>query len=536
MPRLHLPLLALSLFLCALACAVGSLGRGVERQQWDDQRGPVVPHDTFPADCALCHEGSSWQRVREDFSFDHLAETGVALQGAHDEAECLRCHNDRGPVERFASRGCVGCHDDVHQGKLGKGCGDCHDADRATWEVREPIALHQKTRFPLVGAHVTTACFECHPGAQVGNFQRTDTRCTSCHQDDLLLATSPDHQAQGWVDDCQDCHIPTTWGGGGFNHAAFPLNGAHAALACDACHAGGVFQGTPSACVACHQREYDATANPDHGLAGFPTTCETCHNTTAWQPATFDHSSFPLTGAHAQQSCNACHANGVFEGTPDECVACHLDDYQNADDPDHEAKNFPTDCRLCHNTVDWGDASFSHQGVTQGCVQCHLKDYNGATDPNHAALGLPTTCEQCHTSTSDWNQATFSHRGIAQACAACHLADYNAATDPNHAAAGFPTTCETCHDTVDWDNGQFVHDFPITGGAEHAGLACGDCHLNPGNFGVFSCITCHEHNARDMNDEHRGVSGYAYSSQACYTCHPDGEEHASGGGKRRRRR
>ena len=36
----------------------------------------------------------------------------------------------------------------------------------------------------------------------------------------------------------EDCHIPTTWGGGGFNHAAFPLNGAHAALACDACHAG----------------------------------------------------------------------------------------------------------------------------------------------------------------------------------------------------------------------------------------------------------------------------------------------------------
>ena len=32
----------------------------------------------------------------------------VALRGAHAQAGCLLCHNDRGPVQQFAARGCGG--------------------------------------------------------------------------------------------------------------------------------------------------------------------------------------------------------------------------------------------------------------------------------------------------------------------------------------------------------------------------------------------------------------------------------------------
>ena len=76
--------------------ACGSL---LPRQGWDSSKlGPVIPHDSFPSACSLCHVGGSWTEIRDDFEFDHLAETGVPLNGAHAEATCLRCHNDRGPV------------------------------------------------------------------------------------------------------------------------------------------------------------------------------------------------------------------------------------------------------------------------------------------------------------------------------------------------------------------------------------------------------------------------------------------------------
>ena len=433
-----------------------------------------------------------------------------------------RWRKDRGPVEVFAARGCAGCHEDVHRGKLGRGCTDCHDEARIDWDPRAEIALHQRTRFPLVGAHATTACFACHPGAQVGNFERADTACVTCHRDDLASATSPDHAMQGWIDDCEDCHAPTTWGGAGFNHAQFPLSGAHSAIACESCHAGGVFGGTPSACVACHQDDYDATRAPDHAQAGFPTTCQECHDTSTWENAHFDHASFPLTGAHVALACAACHAGGVFDGTPSACVACHQDDYRATTDPNHALAGLPTTCQQCHGTNSWRDADFSHAGVVAGCVQCHLKDYNGASDPNHVAAGLPTTCQNCH-GTNDWNDADFSHRGISAGCVVCHLADYNGANDPNHAAAGFPTTCQSCHGTNDWEDASFVHDFPITSG-EHGGFSCQQCHLAPGSFRSFSCTHCHAHDQREMADEHRRVGGYAYQSSACLACHPDGKE------------
>ena len=409
-----------------LACAV-TLDRdggqeSVPPQGWKKSRGPVIPHDTFPKDCSICHVSTSWREIREDFHFDHEAMTGMPLLGAHAKAECLRCHNDRGPVEVFAARGCIGCHEDVHRGKLGSDCLDCHDQD--DWTPNEQIARHNRTRFPLVGAHAATACWRCHEGAEVGNFDRTDIACVGCHRDDLASATSPDHQAQGWTDGCEECHIPTSWTGAAFNHSWFPLTGAHAQALCNDCHAGGVFPGTPSTCVGCHQDDYDATTNPPHAAAGIPTDCRQCHNTSGWEPASFPHTMFPLTGAHGTLDCAQCHVGGTFPGTPNTCVGCHQD-------------------------------------------------------------------------------------------------DYDGTTNPNHAAAGFPTTCQSCHTTVRWDPASFNHRFPIQTG-DHSGFACVDCHPSPGNFRVFDCLSCHDR--PEMDDRHDDVGGYVYSSPACLSCHPNGQE------------
>jgi hypothetical protein len=193
-----------------LIAACAATGPEVARQHlWWSGLGPVIPHDTFPGDCSLCHAGQDWQTLRADFRFDHALEAGLPLEGAHAQARCLRCHNDRGPAETFARAGCAGCHEDVHAGRLGNDCTSCHE--QQTWRAIGQHVLHQRTRFPLTGAHAVTACVRCHPSSIAGSYTPVDTECVSCHQSDLAQATNPNHVGLGWVDRCDRCHLPRTW-------------------------------------------------------------------------------------------------------------------------------------------------------------------------------------------------------------------------------------------------------------------------------------------------------------------------------------
>ena len=55
------------------------------------------------------------------------------------------------------------------------------------------------------------------------------------------------------------------------------------------------------------------------------------HAQTAQSPAgpklkaSFNHlkTGFPLTGAHVTVTCEACHVDGIFKGTPKDCAGCH---------------------------------------------------------------------------------------------------------------------------------------------------------------------------------------------------------------------
>jgi hypothetical protein len=191
-----------------VAACVTSNAEAVKQHLWWSGNGPVLPHDTFPGDCSLCHIGDDWQTLTPDFTFDREAQTGYPLNGAHDRATCIRCHNDRGPVAVFARQGCGGCHEDIHRGQLGAECTKCHQ--EATWQPVGQIELHQHTRFPLIGVHASTACHRCHPGAEVGIFVPTDTECLTCHTRDLARAV-PNHFNAGWTDRCDRCHMPRTW-------------------------------------------------------------------------------------------------------------------------------------------------------------------------------------------------------------------------------------------------------------------------------------------------------------------------------------
>jgi len=330
-----------ALLLATLSITCGTFRKGA--QHWDDKWGPLVPHDSFPGDCDLCHLPDGWSSIRPDFSFDHEAETGHALEGAHARAACLRCHNDFGPVAMYAERGCVGCHADVHEAQMGRDCLRCHT--ESSWRATGLVAEHARTRFPLVGRHVAAACVSCHPQSPAGEFRGAPIRCEQCHAADLARAVNPDHQAQGWTTRCERCHTPAAWGASGFTHSFFPLTGAHRTIACSACHTGGVFGPLPRDCYSCHQEDYARA--PNH--ADFPRQCEQCHSTATWEGARFNHR-FPLQGPH-RVDCAVCHVGG--NTSTFNCLVCHEHSRAETDDDHDEVNGYRYEssaCFQCHPT------------------------------------------------------------------------------------------------------------------------------------------------------------------------------------------
>jgi hypothetical protein len=331
--------------------AVVACAQFVPQHGWDPAFGPVVPHDRFPADCSLCHTGSDWHTLRADFRFDHAQSTGVPLVGAHANAGCLLCHNDRGPVQQFAAIGCAGCHDDPHQTRLGRNCADCHD--ERTWYPREAIALHDRTRFPLVGPHAAAACFRCHPGAPVANFAGASSQCSHCHANDRARATNPDHVALGYSLDCERCHLPLTWKPARFEHTpTFPLQNSHR-RECSSCHTTpGVFTGLNPACASCHLAAYLGTTNPPHVSFQMSQQCQNCHGTTVWSQGTFVHR-FPITsGAHGNLACFDCH-NNAGNRIAFSCIDCHEHGQTRANDKHQNVAGYvwaTANCYQCHPT------------------------------------------------------------------------------------------------------------------------------------------------------------------------------------------
>ena len=508
--------LVIGTLMCLPLIILQACSSTTDPQNWYEGNGPVIPHDNFPGNCSLCHEGNQWNLVKEDFEFDHLAETGVALEGAHEQAQCLRCHNDRGPVAAFSANGCAGCHEDVHLTQLGRNCESCHGQE--TWRPQGQIAKHSMTRFPLVGAHAAAACFRCHPGSEAGQFSPTDTACESCHSDLAANVTAPNHLAQGWLTDCQQCHMATSWRSvGGFGHDDWPLTGAHASADCLECHTSGQFEALPNNCYSCHDAEFVSTTDPDHVAFGFATTCQDCHSTNRWEGARFSHTGIinscltchledyqdtndPNHAALGYQTdCEDCHstntwsgANFAHVGIVDSCVTCHLEEYQITTNPDHVGNGYPTACQDCHGVITWSGAIFNHAGVTNSCVTCHLSDYQGTDDPNHSEMGLSTSCEDCHT-TNQWDGATFDHNTTSNTCISCHLRDFQNTTDPDHPALGIPTSCQTCHGTNNWHNVSF----------DHGGV-------------TDSCSRCHMAEYNNTTDPEHSLSGFPTSCEDCH--------------------
>ena len=393
------------------------------------------------------------------------------LARAHEELDtplqCLACHGKGGggsPRER-----CLLCHKEIawlverhlgyHAQRGREDCAKCHpdhagrEFEMVRWDEGSPERFeHRQTGWTLEGKH-------------------SEVKCRDCHQSKYMVAepaklTKRKHPADGWV-------------------------------------------GLDRACVSCHEDIHRGALGMD---------CGKCHGTKAWKPAAaFDHAKtdYPLTGKHAQVTCEKCHsapslqlardASGklvpLYKPLPhSECSACHKDP--------HAGRLGPA-CARCHVTDSW-------QRVGQTVFNHDLTRY--PLRGRHAAQ----KCEQCHDPVKAWGK-----KPAFATCGACHR-------DPHSGLAtiaGKAVDCEACHNVVGFSPSTFTvaqhqrSSYALEG--RHREVGCEKCHLkNPpripseklGKAGVLirpsyaRCRDCHGY-------AHGGQLSKRPDQGACEPCH-----------------
>jgi len=286
----------------------------------------------------------------------------------------------------------------------------------------------------------------------------------------------------------------------------------------------------------------------------------------------FDHvkTGFPLTGVHASTPCEACHKNGVFQGTPRTCATCHVTGsnlaVSNVVRPFNHFQT-PLPCSSCHTTSTFAGARYDHVGVApSACASCH----NSVVQPGKPFGHIVTdvSCSQCHT-TKAWLPAigmdhqTFTpatnctncHNGISATgksashvptstnCASCHtIPSTNASTHRttgswmptlwNHSQMPVANRCSVCHTgAYSHVDGKPANHIPYQSVTAATSANCDTCHKGgyaSWNSGWFhanvavstQCATCHLSNpntynvtGKPANAVHSAVTGN------CESCH-----------------
>jgi hypothetical protein len=294
------------------------------------------PHkDHFKGTCTQCHVDESFSTFTGKKNFNHN-NTNFELKGKHRSTDCYACHErSSDPLRVFQDRIAVGvnqcatCHKDAHEGRFGNDCAKCH-TEKSFLDVKTMDFFdHSVTDYPLEGKHIGVDCKKCHEERYTDPIDFS--ACMNCHED----YHEGEFTENGIQQDCKECHSLMD----GFEvslytleqhqETDFPLEGAHVATPCFACHVSEdlwSFKDLDSDCISCHDNVHGDTFAID-GI----TDCERCHVSDTWFPSLFDHSqtAFPLEGEHATVDCRACHkpqeGNGdlVFKIDRYECIDCH---------------------------------------------------------------------------------------------------------------------------------------------------------------------------------------------------------------------
>jgi hypothetical protein len=250
------------------------------------------------------------------------------------------------------------------------------------------------------------------------------------------------------------------------------------------------------------------------GLSALPSAASAQSSTSS-----FDHVStgFPLTGAHEQVRCEACHIKAIFKGTPRDCATCHVQNNQRGAlaRPNNHIQTTDS-CDSCHTVASFTGAMFSHVGVAPGsCARCH----NGINAQGQSANHLRTTlsCDQCHVTSAFVPVRKFDHSalgGVITTCATCHDGSKATGRPANHIATPDPTLCGSCHIA----STQTGFASFAGGQMDHAGIAsgCATCHgpgVTGGTFAGINSIVVMPPTAP------AGPGSHIPSSTTCESCH-----------------
>ncbi|KPK15523.1 MAG: hypothetical protein AMJ62_08930 [Myxococcales bacterium SG8_38] len=246
------------------------------------------------------------------------------------------------------------------------------------------------TEFPLEGLHAEVPCNRCHlPKMPVARRYRglKFSSCTDCHRDV--------HRGEFGSTDCSTCHDehgfwPTLFSVSQHQRTDFPLEGKHQAVPCSACHGPKRprhdLRVQTRQCADCHENPHGDQFAREMAEGG----CASCHSSSGWDAPKIDHSSWPLTGAHAEASCDSCHrpspddrmrgGGATYRGAPRECAGCHTDAHAGQfrlSEPTRE-------CDVCHVTESFDIESFDHGALADyplegvhaelECGACHRRE------------------------------------------------------------------------------------------------------------------------------------------------------------------
>ena len=389
---------------------------------------PTHPNGKYKSSqCLMCHLKPGDPTIRKDNSFEKVVHGPLGsfplVKGhAPDKVACTKCHTGRDKRGQTSFDGlkpncnAAGqCHEDsLHQGSLGKNCLSCHSP--GTWDAlkfdhQKPFPEDAKgavDSYPLIGAHLSNKCEECHTKR---DFAHTPATCAAdgCHaQDDA-------HKGRLGTK-CEQCHVPT--GDNTFNHntmSAFHLDGKHLQVRCVDCHPSITFKPRPTNCFGCHPE-------PAVHKGQYGTACEQCHTTATFDDVKplHDVGDFSLTGAHDNIACERCHKdNRPLAGSGNLCINCHRQD-------DIHNNSLSPRCGECHTQWSFAPARFDHMQV--GC--------------NLTGLHRTLACADCH--------RNGNYAGLSPQCDGCHRDDalrVGTIGGINHLVT---TGCGTCHNPNSW--------------------------------------------------------------------------------------
>ena len=421
---------------------------------FDEHRGQ------FSQKCQNCHDEDSWKPAPK---FNH-SKTSFPLKGKHREVDCLDCHQRKVDSEKYAGKllkpksleyvkykkiphgSCENCHADVHKGKFGKDCQSCHNEN--SWlEVGgtkvKSKDFHDKTNFPLRGAHGAVQCKKCHGpwGKQKVKYKGLKfQKCTDCHHD------AHSRQISLKQLECSNCHSEksfsvVTYSIRDHEKTRYPLRGGHRAVPCTLCHYKDkktarklpskitkslTFQGRKATlswgrikfqkdlrrCETCHK---------DIHQGQFPKkACSSCHVITSFMKLKFKHnvhSRFKLRGKHREVACYECHPTVqkskkgtklvLYRPVSLKCVGCHTDVHvgQFLIKGDKYVR-----CERCHNEQGWKEKNL-------------LFDHNDKkfTDYKIEGKHREVDCEKCHPSVKISEKVSIvRYKPLPRNCFGCH--------------------------------------------------------------------------------------------------------------------